>query len=471
MKRTLSLLLCALLLLGMTFVASFAEETVVYSWDSTDEYQSGHFTYTPSTGVFTAEGSGVFTYRCLYSDEAKEALKNELSDTVDLYEFYSNGAIRHAAFSGYTGIDPGNYVTFMSVETVSLPEGLKWLKGGSFAYSKVTSVTFPSTLEELGTSSFAHCAALEEININPGLIRASDHEFAHTPWLEKQKQEWVIIGDGILIQYNGTDTDIVIPDTVKRVCGVLNDSLSDVKSVTFGDSVVEIINTCSSDYCSVEKVMLGKNVRSIIGTSFKNCYKLNSMVIPESVKELNLPFIMHRDSFGDSPARSLTILGEPPKASWVFENETVQAFPPSLPPWGVDAGWRIVFGMSYLTIYANGFYKEEWETYRQQMIDRFNALCPPNEEEFGDTTGEDVITFTVEYPVTYDPATPVLRGDVNLDGKVGAADAALVLRYIVKLQALYGRQLTAGGLTVADSPMIQDAAKILRYTVKLTDTL
>lgn len=61
-------------------------------------------------------------------------------------------------------------------------------------------------------------------------------------------------------------------------------------------------------------------------------------------------------------------------------------------------------------------------------------------------------------------------GDVNLDGSVNAADAADILRYIVKLHSLDEQSLIFSDVDQSNSVNAADASAILRYVVKL-DTI
>ena len=62
-------------------------------------------------------------------------------------------------------------------------------------------------------------------------------------------------------------------------------------------------------------------------------------------------------------------------------------------------------------------------------------------------------------------------GDPNCDGKVTAADAALILRYIVKLDQMGGQCLANADANGDGKITAADAAQILRYIVKLESTL
>ena len=64
----------------------------------------------------------------------------------------------------------------------------------------------------------------------------------------------------------------------------------------------------------------------------------------------------------------------------------------------------------------------------------------------------------------------VFFGDANCDGAVTPADAALVLRALVGLQSLSGQGLKNAMVDGTDTLNPEDAALILRYVVKLIDS-
>lgn len=67
------------------------------------------------------------------------------------------------------------------------------------------------------------------------------------------------------------------------------------------------------------------------------------------------------------------------------------------------------------------------------------------------------------------PEPKVLYGDANCDGKVTAADAALVLRVLVGLDTLSEQGMKNALVSGGKTPAAEDAALILRYTVRLID--
>jgi hypothetical protein len=67
--------------------------------------------------------------------------------------------------------------------------------------------------------------------------------------------------------------------------------------------------------------------------------------------------------------------------------------------------------------------------------------------------------------------TPCLWGNVTGSGTVNAGDAAKILRYIVKLDTLTDMQLFKAEVNLDGIVSAADAAKILRYIVKLESSL
>ncbi len=81
-------------------------------------------------------------------------------------------------------------------------------------------------------------------------------------------------------------------------------------------------------------------------------------------------------------------------------------------------------------------------------------------------------TKVAEFSVTDSwEEAPYTLGDVNMDGKITAQDASLVLRVATRLETLTETQLAAAKVSSnGDLPTANDAATILRYATRLIDT-
>lgn len=77
--------------------------------------------------------------------------------------------------------------------------------------------------------------------------------------------------------------------------------------------------------------------------------------------------------------------------------------------------------------------------------------------------------YTTEPGSGIDPTPVTLYGDANCDGRISAADAALVLRVLVGYETLAGTGLANARVCGGKTLSAEDAAAILRYVVRLID--
>ena len=136
---------------------------------------------------------------------------------------------------------------------------------GADAFRKCTSLTefvLPDRLEWIGEYAFYSCTSLASVYFPEKDFFVRRKAFDNTPFWDGKTEEFVIIGDGILVKYNGTATNVVIPEGVKRV-GCAFDNRSDILSIEFPDSL---------KYVSPD--------------SFYGCLGITELVIPDSVIEI-----------------------------------------------------------------------------------------------------------------------------------------------------------------------------------------
>ncbi|HAL03384.1 MAG TPA: hypothetical protein DCP07_08495 [Lachnospiraceae bacterium] len=110
----------------------------------------------------------------------------------------------------------------------------------AFARSDLKSVNIPSNIISIEYGAFYHCDSLEEINIPSSVVSIEAYAFNHTPWYDNwlaSGEKFLIVGDGVLYSYNGQDEDLVIPDGVKFIAPAAFSGHSEIKSVTFPDSL------------------------------------------------------------------------------------------------------------------------------------------------------------------------------------------------------------------------------------------
>lgn len=126
----------------------------------------------------------------------------------------------------------------------------------------------PSTIKEvtitdatqIPSGAFANNKNITKIVLNDGITSIGDFAFQNNPWYKSLTDEFVIDGDNVLIKYNGTKSNVVIPDTVKHIAGGVFKNNTKISAVTLPDKLLSI----------------GEN-------TFNGCTNLTAMTIPKSV--------------------------------------------------------------------------------------------------------------------------------------------------------------------------------------------
>ena len=106
-----------------------------------------------------------------------------------------------------TAIGEAAFLGNETLKKVTVPEGVKSIGTGAFqSCSALTDVVLPEGLESIGDSAF-ESSAVKNINIPSTVTKIGKHAFSTklnpTPWYASLTAEKVIVGDGILLKYNG----------------------------------------------------------------------------------------------------------------------------------------------------------------------------------------------------------------------------------------------------------------------------
>ena len=207
-----------------------------------------------------------------------------LSDTTE----YTEGVYKYMLFDDETVViieHTGNEADIVIPATLG---GYKVSTIGSAAFyanDNATSVTIPEGVETIGSSAFNGCMKLQTVNIPKSVWEICADAFTDTPWLQSfANEEFVTVGDSVLLQYNGNATSVVIPDTIKHI-GAAFVGNETIKSVVVPDSVYTIGHAAFSG-STVSRVELGNNVALIGDSAFNACSELYYINMPDSLKRI-----------------------------------------------------------------------------------------------------------------------------------------------------------------------------------------
>ena len=144
--------------------------------------------------------------------------------------------------TGLKELPTGMFYGCASLREVNLPEGVEVIGEACFsACDALEKVTLPDTLTVIGPYAFWSSGTKDlEFQIPAGVKAVGAGAFRSTAWLNGRTEEFVIAGDGVLLRYNGTRTDVTVPATVKYLSDAFTGTA--VRRVTLPEGAEECEN-------------------------------------------------------------------------------------------------------------------------------------------------------------------------------------------------------------------------------------
>lgn len=220
-----------------------------------------------------------------------------------------------------------------SLKEVKISEQLKAIPEGCFRYClSLEHIEFPYILTSIGKNAFSDCLSLREISIPPNVTTIGETAFAYcenlasinvprklttvnanafldTIWFNEQTDEFVFIGRGILLKYNGEESNVevpygtvsisnafqgnlriesvILPQTVLRITQNAFRDAANLKTINIPDFATTIGESAFQGCRSLTEINLPSTVTSLGNSSFRYCDHLTKLVIPEKIKTLS----------------------------------------------------------------------------------------------------------------------------------------------------------------------------------------
>lgn len=131
----------------------------------------------------------------------------------------------------------------------------------AFARTGLLSVVIPETVEYIGYGAFYDCKELGKVTIPKSVKTIEEKAFSNTKWLDTwlsskkaEGDDFLIVGDGILLAYRGERKDVVLPDTVKIIAA-----------------------EAFAGHTEIETIFVPKTVTKINAKAFKGCSSLKGL--------------------------------------------------------------------------------------------------------------------------------------------------------------------------------------------------
>lgn len=163
---------------------------------------------------------------------------------------------------GITWLDYDVFCDCTSLTSYPLTSNLKTIGNGAFKNTAITTVVFPTTLEEIGAYAYEDCDNLTELKIPDG-VELGDEAFSHCDGLKK-----VVLGN------------------IDEYGGYLFYKCDNLETVEISNGVRHIDHGIFKECVSLKNVKLPNTVREIGYDSFYGCKSLTSLTIPYGVLKI-----------------------------------------------------------------------------------------------------------------------------------------------------------------------------------------
>ncbi len=271
MKKLIAILLCLAMLLSLSACEDEAtppEETTVVTTTQTPPQESDPKTEGIKYELRTSDGS---TYAEVVGYEGEDV------DVVieSTYQGFPVKSIDFYAFSEHYGVD-------FPLESITIPDSVTSI--GDYAFydcKSLASIVIPDSVTSIDWGAFRGCTSLENVIIGNSVVDIGADVFYGCSSLTS-----VTIPDSVTYisasAFSGCTrlTRITIPGSVTTIYSSAFSGCESLTSITIPDSVTSIGDMAFFNCNSLTSIVIPDSVTSIGGSAFQYCTSLASITIP-----------------------------------------------------------------------------------------------------------------------------------------------------------------------------------------------
>ena len=188
-------------------------------------------------------------------NDAEENAAEQSSAAVAETDTDTNGSVNP---SNENSILQRAYYKQKSLTSYEIGDDIENIGRLAFAESGLKAITIPEGVTQIEYGAFMSCTNLDTVTIAETVTSIGTKAFEGTKWLNDWKnatasgdaEDFLIVGDGILLAYRGTSEHVQIPEGVKQIGSEVFKGHTEILDVDIPASVVKInaeaFRNCSS---------------------------------------------------------------------------------------------------------------------------------------------------------------------------------------------------------------------------------
>lgn len=150
--------------------------------------------------------------------------------------------------------------------------------------TEITSVKATNSLTSVGEGAFYRCTSLKTVDVGRSLSFIGPLAFYSTRFTGEYSGDFVVLGDGILVEYRGNSAEVILPETLKRIGGGAFYYNTDIQKVSIPEGVTSIDTRAFMNCTKLSFVAFPQSLKVIGDEAFAKCKVLDDITIPEKVE-------------------------------------------------------------------------------------------------------------------------------------------------------------------------------------------
>ena len=237
----------------------------------------------------TIQNEDTYAVKSRYDSKVNYYVPNSLKSVTVTQGLYKYG------FENSIGIE--EVIIEASVKSESIPacyvQGCTNLKNfeinskriytiGMYAFSKcdaLEKLVLPQNLKKIMSYAFYNCTNLTDIQFPNRDFAVEYYSFKNAKFITDFTDEFFVVGDGVLIYYNGNNDKVVVPQGVKRIGDAFTNH-TEIVEISLPDSLSYLSKGAFYGCTSIENLVIPDSVQTIDASALLGLCNLKSLSIP-----------------------------------------------------------------------------------------------------------------------------------------------------------------------------------------------